>query len=172
MPIPTLQRPQRQAPRTSFPEITHAVIRSDNGARVQGRLQIISLTGGLLGLPKPLDRGSQVKLMFLTDKGSVFGAAGNAASHLLDSAAFQIHQAPQRRPQKAASRHSIVIGSRPPRLRRDGKIPSVVIIAAAFLRISYEAAISESPQASLSPLSRPRRQSAHRQSGSSHHRQS
>jgi hypothetical protein len=75
MPLSTLQRHQRQAPRTSFPEITHAVVRSSDGARVQGRLQIISLTGGLLGLAKPLDRGSKVKLMFLTDKGSVFGAA-------------------------------------------------------------------------------------------------
>lgn len=43
--------------------------------RVKGKLQIISTTGGLLGLPKPLDRGVQVRLMFLTEKGSVFGAA-------------------------------------------------------------------------------------------------
>jgi hypothetical protein len=38
-------------------------------------LQVISLSGGLLCLPSPLDQGSQVKLMFLTRKGSVLGAA-------------------------------------------------------------------------------------------------
>jgi hypothetical protein len=42
---------------------------------VLGKLTIISLTGGLLNLERPLDRGSQVKLMFLTKKGSVFGKA-------------------------------------------------------------------------------------------------
>ena len=36
---------------------------------------MISLTGGLLCLPSPLDQGSKVKLMFLTGKGSVLGAA-------------------------------------------------------------------------------------------------
>jgi hypothetical protein len=38
-------------------------------------LQVISLTGGLLYLPEPLDQGAQVKLMFLTRRGSVLGAA-------------------------------------------------------------------------------------------------
>ncbi|MFZ0201132.1 MAG: hypothetical protein WB523_00365 [Candidatus Sulfotelmatobacter sp.] len=36
---------------------------------------MISLTGGLLSLPSPLVQGVQVKLMFLTGKGSVLGAA-------------------------------------------------------------------------------------------------
>ena len=38
-------------------------------------MQVISLTGGLLYLSKPLDQGSRVKLMFLTRRGSVLGAA-------------------------------------------------------------------------------------------------
>jgi hypothetical protein len=42
---------------------------------VQGKLQVISLTGGLLCLTKPLDYGCPVKLMFLTSSGSVLGAA-------------------------------------------------------------------------------------------------
>jgi hypothetical protein len=42
---------------------------------VQGRLQVISITGGLLLLAKPLDQGSEVKVMFMTGKGSVFGTA-------------------------------------------------------------------------------------------------
>ena len=75
MPLPSLQRAPRQAPRTSFADATHAVIRRRDGGRVLGTLQVISLTGGLLGVEKPLDQGSEVKMMFLTTKGSVFGAA-------------------------------------------------------------------------------------------------
>jgi hypothetical protein len=50
-------------------------VRCQNGRSVSGKLQIISLTGGLLCLSKPLDSGSKVKVMFLTGKGSVLGAA-------------------------------------------------------------------------------------------------
>jgi hypothetical protein len=75
MPIPSPPLARNRAPRAAFPEITHAVVRCENGSRVLGRLQIISTTGGLLGLDKPLNQGSRVKLMFLTGKGSVFGAA-------------------------------------------------------------------------------------------------
>jgi hypothetical protein len=75
MPISSPQQAPKRAPRTSFSEITHAVLRCQNGSRVLGRIQIISVTGGLLGLEKPLNQGSQVKLMFLTDKGSVYGTA-------------------------------------------------------------------------------------------------
>jgi hypothetical protein len=63
----------RRAPRTWFTETTPAVVRCQDGHRVRGKLQVISLTGGLLCLSKPLGRGSQVKLMFLTSKGSVLG---------------------------------------------------------------------------------------------------
>jgi len=38
-------------------------------------LQVISLTGGLLYLSRPVDKGAQIKLMFLTRSGSVLGAA-------------------------------------------------------------------------------------------------
>jgi hypothetical protein len=66
---------RRRAPRTSFAETTPAVLRFQNGRRVSGKLQVISLTGGLLCLPSPLVQGSKVKLMFLTGRGSVLGAA-------------------------------------------------------------------------------------------------
>jgi hypothetical protein len=51
------------------------VIRSQDGCRIQGKVEVISVTGGLLCLSKPLNQGSRVKLMFLTSKGSVLGAA-------------------------------------------------------------------------------------------------
>jgi PilZ domain len=65
----------RRAPRTCFAETTPAVLRCRDGRRIPGKLQVISLTGGLLRLPKPLEQGSQVKVMFLTLRGSVLGAA-------------------------------------------------------------------------------------------------
>ena len=40
-----------------------------------GRLEVFSATGGLLCLPKPLIRGTRIRVMFLTPKGPVLGAA-------------------------------------------------------------------------------------------------
>jgi hypothetical protein len=68
-------QPTRRAPRAFFTETTPAVLRCVDGRSRRGKLQVISLTGGLLSLPIPLDCGSRVKLMFLTSKGSVLGAA-------------------------------------------------------------------------------------------------
>jgi hypothetical protein len=75
MPSPSPQHAGRRAPRTCFAETTPAVLRCHDGRRKRGQLQVISLTGGLLWLSRPLDRGARVKLMFLTGKGSVLGAA-------------------------------------------------------------------------------------------------
>jgi hypothetical protein len=71
---PQLTTPCRP-PRFRLPHSTHAVLRFQDGKRAQGELQVVSLTGGLLYLKKPLDRGSRVKLMFLTHSGPVLGAA-------------------------------------------------------------------------------------------------
>jgi hypothetical protein len=75
MPYLPQSRAIRRAPRTSFAEITPVVLRRKDGRRIPGKLQVVSLTGGLLCLPKPMDQGSQVKVMFLTRKGPVLGAA-------------------------------------------------------------------------------------------------
>jgi hypothetical protein len=69
------QPASRRALRTYLSEITPAVLRCQDGRSVPGRLQVISLAGGLLCLSQPLDQGSQVTLMFLTRKGSVVGMA-------------------------------------------------------------------------------------------------
>ena len=71
---PQLNTPCRP-PRFRLPQSTHAVLRFQDGHRTQGELQVVSLTGGLLSLKKPLDKGSRVKLMFLTHSGPVLGAA-------------------------------------------------------------------------------------------------
>lgn len=65
----------RRAPRLSLSDITHAVLRFEDGHRTQAQLETISLTGGMLSLPKPLGRESRVKLMFVTPTGPVLGTA-------------------------------------------------------------------------------------------------
>ena len=62
-----------RSPRLHFAHTTPAVLRVENGSRVRAKVQIISLTGGLLCLSTPLNKGCRVKLMFLTDSGSVLG---------------------------------------------------------------------------------------------------
>lgn len=67
-------------------------------------MQVISLSGGLLCLSKPVDQGSQVKLMFLTRSGSVLGAAEmlSPVSWSLQPFKFlRLHDADQRRLQAA-----------------------------------------------------------------------
>jgi len=56
-------------------EFTPAVLRLQGGDCTTGSVEIISLTGGLLCLPKPIHRGSRVKLMFLSHSGPVLGTA-------------------------------------------------------------------------------------------------
>jgi len=72
--LPQSHSSQRAA-RAPLADITPAVLRSDDGSCTMGKLQIISLTGGLLCLPRPLDQGSRIKLVFLTHTGPVLGAA-------------------------------------------------------------------------------------------------
>jgi hypothetical protein len=58
-----------------FAEPTPAVLRLKNGRSVPGKLKVVSLTGGLLSVPHPVDTGSNGKLMILTAAGMVLGSA-------------------------------------------------------------------------------------------------
>ena len=64
-----------RAPRVHLADFTPAVLRFRDGQRTSGQLKVLSVNGGLLSLPDPIDQGSQVKLMFLTHTGAVLGAA-------------------------------------------------------------------------------------------------
>lgn len=64
-----------RAPRIRVTEYTPAVLRFPSGDCVTGSLEIISSTGGLLSLSKPLIRGTRIKVMFLSQRGPVLGAA-------------------------------------------------------------------------------------------------
>jgi hypothetical protein len=72
--LPQLDSKPR-VPRLRFENSTPAVLRFHDGQRISGELQVVSLTGGLLSLPTPLTQGSKVKVMFVTDAGSVLGGA-------------------------------------------------------------------------------------------------
>jgi hypothetical protein len=72
-PLPTGAK--RRPPRLQFTQTPPAVLRFESGRRVRGKLQVVSITGGLLYLSSPLDQGSRVKLMFMTDAGTVLGTA-------------------------------------------------------------------------------------------------
>jgi hypothetical protein len=65
----------RRSPRLNLSDVTPAVLRFEDGHRTQGQLEVISLTGGVLSLPKPVGRQSRVKLMFVTPTGPVLGTA-------------------------------------------------------------------------------------------------
>jgi hypothetical protein len=54
---------------------TPTVLRFKDGQNTSGNLQVVSVSGGLLCLRKPIHQGAVAKLMFLTQKGPVLGAA-------------------------------------------------------------------------------------------------
>jgi hypothetical protein len=64
-----------RSPRAQLATATPAVFRLPDGRSSRGELQVISVTGGLVSLPKPMDHGSRVMLMFLSPTGTVLGSA-------------------------------------------------------------------------------------------------
>ena len=72
--LPQVQLKPR-SPRLHLDGGTPAVVRFPDGERIPGSLEVISLSGGLLALDRPLAQGSQVKVMFVTGAGSVLAAA-------------------------------------------------------------------------------------------------
>ena len=66
--------PTHRAPRIQL-TTTPAVVKLTDGNRAQGRLQLVSETGGLLQLPKALSEGDFVEVAFQTQSGNVDGMA-------------------------------------------------------------------------------------------------
>jgi len=66
---------QQRPPRVHFAEVTPAVVRVPDGQRTSGKLRVVSLTGGLLSLARPLPQGAVIRLLFLTAAGPVLGTA-------------------------------------------------------------------------------------------------
>jgi hypothetical protein len=88
--LPQSQPPSaRRAERVRFDESMPVVLRLRDGRRCSGQLQVVSLTGGLLGVPKPVEPGSVGKLMFLTRNGPVLGEAQMLAPLSWERQAFR-----------------------------------------------------------------------------------
>jgi hypothetical protein len=67
--------PERRAARVQLGGSVQAAIRSEDGERTRGKLQSISVTGGLLALGKPMDNGDFIEIAFQTRSGAVHGMA-------------------------------------------------------------------------------------------------
>ena len=72
--LPPVLASQR-ATRVRLPNPTPAVLRCQDGSRVAGNLEVVSVAGGMLRLPQPLDPNTRASLMFLSDGGPVLGKA-------------------------------------------------------------------------------------------------
>lgn len=67
--------PQRRAPRVHLGGSIAALVLMEDGQRAKGKLQTISVTGGLLRIAKALHQGDFVEIAFQTDSGPVHGMA-------------------------------------------------------------------------------------------------
>src|SRR5713101_3229845 len=67
--------PQRRSPRIQLGGSVLALVMLEDGQRAKGKLQTISVTGGLLRLAKSLSQGDFVEVAFQTQSGPVRGMA-------------------------------------------------------------------------------------------------
>jgi hypothetical protein len=67
--------PQRRAPRIQLGGSIPALVMLEDGQRAKGKLQTISVTGGLLRLARSLSQGDFVEVAFNTQGGPVRGMA-------------------------------------------------------------------------------------------------
>ena len=67
--------PQRRATRVHLGGSISALVMLEDGQRAKGKLQTISITGGLLRMAKALDQGDFVEVAFQTQSGPVRGMA-------------------------------------------------------------------------------------------------
>jgi hypothetical protein len=67
--------PQRRSPRIQLGGSIPALVMLEDGQRAKGKLQTISVTGGLLRLAKTLGQGDFVEVAFHTQSGPVRGMA-------------------------------------------------------------------------------------------------
>ena len=66
---------QRRAPRIQLGGSVPALVKLEDGERARGKLQSISVTGGVLRLGKCLEQGDFVEIAFQTQSGPVHGMA-------------------------------------------------------------------------------------------------
>jgi len=67
--------PQKRSPRIQLGGSVPALVMLEDGQRAKGKLQTISVTGGLLRLGRSLSQGDFVEVAFQTQSGPVRGMA-------------------------------------------------------------------------------------------------
>jgi hypothetical protein len=67
--------PRRRATRIKFGDSVSVLVLQQDGSRAKGKLQTISVTGGLVSLPQAMSAGDLVEVGFQTDSGPVHGMA-------------------------------------------------------------------------------------------------
>jgi hypothetical protein len=67
--------PQHRATRVQLGSAASALVKLEDGQRAKAKLQIVSVTGGLLQLAKALEEGDFVEVAFQTQSGPVHGMA-------------------------------------------------------------------------------------------------
>jgi hypothetical protein len=67
--------PERRAPRIHLGGSIAALVLNEDGQRAKGKLQTVSVTGGMLRLAKALEHGDFVEIAFQTQSGPVHGMA-------------------------------------------------------------------------------------------------
>jgi len=67
--------PSRRATRIHLGGAIAALVLAEDGQRAKGKLQTISVTGGMLRLGNPLEQGDFVEIAFQTQSGPVRGMA-------------------------------------------------------------------------------------------------
>jgi hypothetical protein len=68
-------KPDRRSQRLHLADSIPIVLRRHDGRRISGKLQCVSMTGGLIASASLLPPGSIVSLIFVTPKGPVTGTA-------------------------------------------------------------------------------------------------
>jgi len=68
-------KPERRPQRLQLADSIPIVLRCQDGHRIPGKLQCVSVTGGLLVPASILPAGSMVRVIFVTPKGPVTGTA-------------------------------------------------------------------------------------------------
>lgn len=66
---------RRRATRIKFGDSVSVLVLQQDGNRTKGKLQTISVTGGLVRLPQAMSAGDLVEVGFQTDSGPVHGMA-------------------------------------------------------------------------------------------------
>jgi hypothetical protein len=67
--------PSRRSARVQLGDVVLAAIRLEDGRHAKAKLQSISITGGLLEMPRSLAHGEFVEVAFQTQSGPVHGMA-------------------------------------------------------------------------------------------------